>query len=77
MRDCSRCKFCEKIPDVAKYEFKNDGNFKIATYKKISFSLTIDGEYGIFIFFCPICGRKLEEEKELPRVKVGMEDDCK
>ena len=29
------------------------------------------------IHFCPICGRKLDEEKELPWVTVGMEDDCK
>lgn len=38
-------------------------------------------EYGLIdslkIHYCPICGRKLDEEKELPWVTVGMEDDCK
>lgn len=71
------CVFCENISDVAKYEFKNDGNVKIATYKNISFSLTIDGKIGFNIWFCPICGRKLDDEKELLWVTVGMEDDCK
>lgn len=29
------------------------------TYKNISFTLTIDGKEGLFIKFCPMCGREL------------------
>jgi len=57
------CKFCENIPNLARYEkVMCGGRIKIVTYKNISFALTIDGSEGLNIRFCPICGRDLREE---------------
>lgn len=54
------CEFCENIPNLARYEkVVCDGRVKLVTYKNISFTLTIDGKEGLFIKFCPMCGREL------------------
>lgn len=49
--------------------------------KNLCLGYILDDEYivesDVKINYCPICGRKLYEEKELPLVTVGMEDDCK
>ena len=57
------CEFCENIPDVARYErVLCGGRAKLIAYKNISFSLSIDDSKGLFINFCPICGRDLRSE---------------
>ena len=72
------CEFCENKVDMGNKPIEN----------RYGIDLMIDGSFLYAwcdcgrkvvkeIIFCPICGRKLEEEKELPWVTVGMEDDCK
>ena len=73
------CDFCEKIYRMEDEHPTDDfilndenGDYVLMIYTGDSFcwgSKVINN--------CPICGRKLDEEKELPWVTVGMEDDCK
>ena len=59
------CEFCENIPNLARNEkVVSDGRVKLVTYKNISFTLTIDGKEGLFIKFCPMCGRELRSEED-------------
>lgn len=59
------CEFCENIDDGVRCEkVLCGGRAKLIAYKNISFSLSIDGSKGLFINFCPICGRDLREKGE-------------
>ncbi len=58
------CEFCENIDDSVRCEkVLCGGRAKLIAYKNISFSLSIDGGKGLFIYFCPICGRDLRSEE--------------
>ena len=82
------CDFCENrkqiIQEINMSSIRLE-NYSVSIMKnELVFVGTVQDSLGITfpaetakIFFCPICGRKLEEEKELPWVTVGMEDDCK
>ena len=86
------CDFCKNIKsDFPKWDFSYDEENDILPSGEAIELLFIHGYFALVftnsadeyeyshirVDFCPICGRKLEEEKELPRVTVGMEDDCK
>jgi len=83
------CDFCENSKQII--QETNMSSIRLETYSvcimknELVFAGTVQDSLGITfpaetakIFFCPICGRKLDEEKELPWVTVGyLEDDCK
>ena len=80
------CDFCENIgigipclnfSDQDEPNWIRSGEYigirQILNRKALVFTNSAD-EYGygaLDIIFCPICGRKLDEEKELPWVTVG------
>lgn len=76
------CDFCENSKQII--QETNMSSIRFETYSvcimknELVFAGTVQDNFGITfpaetakIRFCPICGRKLEEEKELPWVTVG------
>ena len=63
------CDFCKNIRD-----YYNDADWEspCIVSKDGQTMVYFNGLYAEFyeIHFCPICGRKLDEEKELPWVEV-------
>ena len=75
------CDFCEKSKNFFEcediYDMRIKGFFNGQGKELFFYDKESKNGFLLRIAFCPICGRKLEEEKELPWVTVGMEDDCK
>ncbi len=69
------CEFCDKAKNFFDKDDKYDARIRVFCEGKGKDLVCLNKETGegvvLHIAFCPMCGRSLEEEKELPWVTVG------